>query len=184
MSSLISVCLRVFALSLFRESASSGHCLEYYSTPDRGSDYWDERVCLSVLFVCPRAYLWNYCTRLYTSDLHQTLVPYSCISGFTHDVVFAHKRRLTYKRSACAAFGLAIPVTGQRTRVPTSRALKVTPQVAAPGAESACLSLCLVCLSVREHTSISGTTVHVRSSPNFGSVLLYFRFYRWCRLCT
>ena len=39
----------------------------YYSAPDRGAEYCDERVCLSVcVFVCPRSYLWNY-----TSDLHQ-----------------------------------------------------------------------------------------------------------------
>ena len=35
-----------------------------YSAPDRGAEYYDERVCLSV-FVCPRSYLRNY-----TSDIH------------------------------------------------------------------------------------------------------------------
>jgi len=36
--------------------------------PDRGAEYCDDRVCLSVsLLACPRAYLQNY-----TSDLHQT----------------------------------------------------------------------------------------------------------------
>jgi len=83
------------------------HCL---ITPDSGAKYCDDRVCLSVcLHVCPcvspRAYLWNY-----TSDLRQMLCPCYvhvrglvllwqhsdtlCISGFTDDVIFAHKPRL------------------------------------------------------------------------------------------
>jgi len=37
-----------------------------YSTPDRGAEYCDERVCV---FVCPRSYLHNY-----MSDLHQIFV--------------------------------------------------------------------------------------------------------------
>jgi len=47
-----------------------------YCAPDRGAEYCDERVCLSVsvcvcvcVIVCPRSYLRNY-----TSDLHQIFV--------------------------------------------------------------------------------------------------------------
>jgi len=64
-----------------------------------------------------------------------------------NDVIFAHKPRLLgvaaqLKRSAHAALGLAIncavlPTAGQRTHGTTFRALRVTSQVATPGAESA-----------------------------------------------
>jgi len=79
-----------------------------------------------------------------------------CTSGFMDDVIFAHKPRLLdvasqRKSSAHAALGLAIncvcaviPVAVQRTHGTTFRALKVTPQVATPGAESAVYD-CLVC---------------------------------------
>jgi len=82
-------------------------------------------VCLwSVcVFVCPRSYRGNY-----TSDLRQFFVHVTygrgsvllwrrsdvlCTSGFTDDVIFAHKPRLLdvaaqLKRSAHAALGLAI----------------------------------------------------------------------------
>jgi len=50
----------------------------YYSAPDRGAEYCDERVCLSdclsmcvCVFACPLSYLRNY-----TSDLHQSF--YAC----------------------------------------------------------------------------------------------------------
>ena len=82
-----------------------------------------------------------------------------CTSGFKDDVIFAHKPRLLdvavqLKRIAHAALGLAIklmceliPVAGQRTHVSTFRALKVTPQAATPGAESALYD----CLVIRPH---------------------------------
>ena len=67
--------------------------------------------------------------------------------------MFSHKQRLLdvaaqLKRSAHAALGLAIvfaviPVAGQRTHGTTFLALKVTSQVATPGAESAVYD-CLV----------------------------------------
>ena len=72
-----------------------------------------------------------------------------CTSGFTDDVMFAHKPiklldvAAQLKRSAHAALGLTIncarviPVAGQRTHGTTFRALKVTSHVATPGAESA-----------------------------------------------
>ena len=76
-----------------------------------------------------------------------------CTSGFVDDDIFAHKPRLLdvaaqLQRSAHAALGLAIncaviPVAGQRTHGTTFRALKVTSQVATPGAESAVCD-CLV----------------------------------------
>jgi len=73
--------------------------------------------------------------------------------SFMDDVIFAHKPRLLdiaaqLKRSAHAALGLAIncaviPAAGQWTHGTTFQALKVTFQVAAPGAESAIYD-CLV----------------------------------------
>jgi len=102
--------------------------LPYYSAPDRGAEYCDERVCLSVsvcvcVFVCPRS-----CLRNYTPRLHQIfmLVTYGrdsvfpwrrtdtlFTSGFLDDVIFAHKPRLLdvaaqLERSAHAALGLVI----------------------------------------------------------------------------
>ena len=92
--------------------------------PNRGAEYCDERVCLSVsVFVSPRSYLRNYAT-----DLHQVFVQVTYgrgsvlirwrsdtlrISGFMDDVIFAHKPRLLdvaaqLKRSAHAALGLTI----------------------------------------------------------------------------
>jgi len=79
-------------------------------------------VCVCVSF-CLRSYLRNY-----TSNLHQFFVQVTCgrasvllwrrsdtlcTSGFTDDVIFAHKSRLLdvaarLKRSAQAALGLAI----------------------------------------------------------------------------
>jgi len=48
---------------------ASMFCSFHYSAPEWGTEYCDERVCLSVsVFVCPRSYLRNY-----TSDLHQFL---------------------------------------------------------------------------------------------------------------
>ena len=82
--------------------------LYYYSAPDRGAEYCEVRVCLSVylcVFVCPRSYLRNY-----TSDLHQIFVHvayrsgsvlwwrsdtlYRPTSGFIDDVIFTRKPRL------------------------------------------------------------------------------------------
>jgi len=71
-----------------------------------------------------------------------------CTSGFMDDVIFAYKPRLLdvaaqLKRSAHAALDLAInsavviPIAGQRTHGTTFWTLKVTFQVATPGAESA-----------------------------------------------
>jgi len=50
---------------------------DIYSAPDRGAEYCDERVCLSLcVFVCPRSYLQNY-----TSDLRKILVHVTCGRG-------------------------------------------------------------------------------------------------------
>jgi len=93
--------------------------------PDRGAEYCDERVCLSVcLCVClsVRDHIFG------TSDLRQIFVHVTCgpasvilwrrndtlcTSGFMDDVMFSHKPRLLdvaaqLKRSAHAALGLAI----------------------------------------------------------------------------
>jgi len=80
-------------------------------------------VCLCVcVFVCPRSYLRNYTFDVY----HLYLVTYGrgsvllwrysdtlCASGYTDDVIFAHKPRLLdvaaqLNRHAHAALGLAI----------------------------------------------------------------------------
>jgi len=99
-----------------------------YSAPDKGAEYCDERVCLSVclsvcVFVCPRSYRQNYTSNLHHFFAHATYGRGSvllwrcsdtlCTSGFMNDVIFAHKPRLLgvaaqLKRSAHAALGLAI----------------------------------------------------------------------------
>ena len=86
----------------------------FYSAPDSGAEYCDERVCLCMC-VC----LWNY-----ISDAHQTSVHVTygrgsvlqwrhsdmlCPSSFMDDVMFAHKPRMLHvatqlKRSAHAAW--------------------------------------------------------------------------------
>ena len=77
-----------------------------------------------------------------------------CTSGFMDDVIFAHKPRLLdvavqLKRSAHAALGVAINraqyyhLQAKGTHGTTDRELKVTSQVATPGAESAVYD-CLV----------------------------------------
>jgi len=69
-----------------------------------------------------------------------------CTSGFIDGVIFAHKPRLldvAALRFCTRSLGLGykpsavILVAGQRTHGTTFRALKVTSQVATPGAESA-----------------------------------------------
>jgi len=82
----------------------------YYSAPDRGAEYCDERVCLSVCLsvcvcICPRSCRWNY-----TSYLHQFLcmLPMAVarsssggvviryvFPGFMDDVIFAHNGPIT-----------------------------------------------------------------------------------------
>ena len=94
----------------------------FYSAPDGGAEYCDERVCVSVC-VCPRSYLQNYTSELYEFFVHVTYGRGSvlfwhrsdklCTSGFLDDVMSAHKSRLLdvaaqLKRSAHAALGLAI----------------------------------------------------------------------------
>jgi len=64
----VSVCLSVRD-HMYGKYTSDLH--QFYPAPNRGAEYCDERVCLSVsvcLFVCPRSYLRNY-----TSDLRQFL---------------------------------------------------------------------------------------------------------------
>ena len=163
-----------------------------YSTPDKGAEYCDERVCLPVcVFVCPRSYLRNY-----TSDLHQIFCAcylwpvlswrrsdILCTSGFIDDVMLAHKPRLLsvatqLKCSAHAALGLAINCAGQRTHRTAFRALIVTFQVAAPGVKSA-VSDCLVG-DCRKCTTCCSS----RGSAAFRSACLrsclFFRSYDQC----
>jgi len=98
----------------------------YYSTADRGAEYCNERVCLSVYAcVCLSAII--------SSELHDRSSPdffvlvthvsgsvplrrrsdMLCTSGFMDDVIFAHKPKLLdvaaqLRRSAYAALGLAM----------------------------------------------------------------------------
>ena len=82
---------------------NSLNCVLLVYAPDRGAEYCDERVCLSVC-VCPRSHLRNY-----TSDLHQIIVCVTydrgsvllwrrsnalCTSGFMDDIIFALKSRM------------------------------------------------------------------------------------------
>jgi len=116
-------------------------------------------------FVCPRSYLRNY-----TSDLHQYFVRVTYdrgsvlfwrrshtlrTSGFTDDIIFAHKLRLldvAAQLKRTSSLGLVykvravISVAGQRTHRTAFGALKVTSQVATPGAESAVYD-CMVLLA-------------------------------------
>jgi len=137
----------------------------YYSAADKGAEleYCNEGVCLCV---CQRSYRQNY-----TSDLRQFFLsmspmavarsspggvdhPALCTSGFVDDVIFAHKpiarRRRPAEAQCTRSLGpgyklcAVIPAAGQRTHETTFRALKVTSQVATPGAESAvynCLAI-------------------------------------------
>jgi len=83
----------------------SNTLLYFYSAPDRGAEYCDQRVCLSVcVFVCPRSYLRKYAPDLHQIFMHVTYGRGSVllwwhidklpISGFVDDVIFAHKLRL------------------------------------------------------------------------------------------
>jgi len=95
----------------------------YYSTPDRGVEYCEERVCLCVR-VCQ--------STIISSDLHVQSLPVSvhvtygrgsvllwrrndmlCTSGFMDNIIFAQKPRLLdvaaqLKCSAHVALGLAV----------------------------------------------------------------------------
>jgi len=97
-----------------------------YSALDRGAEYCDEHVCLSVcvcMFACPRSYLQNYKFHLHQIFCACYLWPWFgflwwhsdtlCTSGFMDDVIFAHKPRLLdvtaqLKCSAHAALGLVM----------------------------------------------------------------------------
>jgi len=116
-------------------------------------------------FVCPRSYLRNY-----TSDLHQYFVRVTYdrgsvlfwrrshtlrTSGFTDDIIFAHKLRLldvAAQLKRTRSLGLVykvravISVAGLGTHRTAFGALKVTSQVATPGAESAVYD-CMVLLA-------------------------------------
>ena len=137
-------------------------------------------VCLSV---CPRSYL-----RKYTSDLHQFFVHVTngrgsvllwrrsdtlCTSGFTDDVIFAHKPRLldVAAQQCTRSLGLGykrcaiIPVAGQRTHGTTFRTLKVASQWATPGAESAFYDCLVVDLAVPVITRSHGSCL-LYTSPS------------------
>jgi len=98
---------------------------DFYSAPDRGAEYCNERVCLAVcVFVCRRSYLLNYIRSTFTKVFVHVMYGRGlvlgwrrndvlCTSGFVDDIIFAHKPWLLnvvtqLKRSAHAALGLAI----------------------------------------------------------------------------
>jgi len=81
--------VQAFACPVYTVYWDDGNC---YSAPDRGAEYCDDRVCLSVclsVFVCLRSYLRNC-----TSDLNQCLcvlpmtVARSCSGGVVIRYVF------------------------------------------------------------------------------------------------
>ena len=95
----------------------------FYSVPNSGAEYCDERVCLCVcVFVCPR----SVCSELHVRSSPNFFAHITCgrgsvllwrrsdtlrTSGFMDDVIFAQKPRLLdvaaqLKRSAHAALGL------------------------------------------------------------------------------
>ena len=97
-----------------------------YSALDRGAEYCDERVCLSVclsvcvVFACSQSYLWIFTNKFFVyashargSVLQKRRNDTLCTSGFMDDVILAHKPRVLdvaaqLKHSASAALGLAI----------------------------------------------------------------------------
>ena len=101
-------------------------CDSYYSAPDRGAEYCDERVRLCVCVRLSARYHISGDTRpIFTNFfvrvtygrgsvvLWRRCSDTLCTSGFTDDVIFARKPRLLdvaaqLKRSAHAALGLAI----------------------------------------------------------------------------
>jgi len=95
--------------------------------PDRGAEYCDERVCLSVclcLCLSVRDYIFGTTRPIFTKFILLDIYDRNsilfwrrsdtlCTSGFTYDVIFAHKPRLLdvaaqLRRSSHAALGLAI----------------------------------------------------------------------------
>jgi len=102
-----------------------GNGCGYYSAPNRGAEYCDERVCLCVC-VClsVRDHIFGPTRPIFTKlFMHVTYDRGSvllwrrsvtlCTSGFMDNIIFAHKPRLLdvsaqLKRSAHAALGLAI----------------------------------------------------------------------------
>jgi len=108
----------------------------YYSAPDRGAEYCDERVCARVcvrvcvsvclsvgdhIFGTTRPIFTNFFAHLTYrcgSVLFRRRSDTLCTSGFMDDAIFAHKPRLLdvaahVKRSAHAALGLAINTDGR-----------------------------------------------------------------------
>jgi len=137
----------------------SQYCTSCYSAPVRGAEYCDERVCLSVsVCLSVRDHIFGTTRPIFANCfVHVSYGRGSvflwrrsdtlCASGFINDVIFAHRPRLLevaalLNEAQCTrSLGLGcklcavIPVAGQRTHGTTFRALKVTSQVATPGAE-------------------------------------------------
>jgi len=97
----------------------------YSSAADRGVEYCDERVCLTMcvclsvrdhIFGTTHVIFDNYfvhVTHARGSVILWRRIDTLCTSGFTDDVIFAHKPRMLdvadqLKRGAHAALGLAI----------------------------------------------------------------------------
>ena len=146
-------------------SAQQSHALRSVVTPTgERSIVMGVFVCVCAFF-CPRSYLQNY-----MDDLHQIFVHVFVHVIYGHCSVLLWRRyvlpvlsmtsyllksqgcwgrRRPAKAQCTRSFGLGyklcaiIPVAGQRTHLTTFRALKVTSQVAATGAESA-VYVCLV----------------------------------------
>ena len=131
-----------------------------HSAPDRGAEYCDERVCLS-LPVClsVRDHIFETTRPIFTKFLTRVTYGHGSVllwqrsdmlrtSGFMDDVIFAHRPRqldvaAQAKTQCTRSLGLGYKLcavirdTGQRTHGTTFRSLKVSSQVATAEAESA-----------------------------------------------
>jgi len=135
-----------------------------YSATDWWVEYCDDRVCLSVCLSASRSlelHIWSSPIFVHVTYGRGSVLLWwrsdtLRIYGFTDGVVFARKPRLldvtpNWAKGCMRSLGLGykrcavIPVASKGTCRPTFRALNITFQVVAPGAESAVYD-CLVSL--------------------------------------
>ena len=120
----------------------------YYSAPDRGAEYCNERVRLCL---CS-----SVCDHIFGTTRPIFARFFSCALHVCSQARVAWRRRpAEAQRTSSLGLGYklcaVIPVAGQRTRRTTFRALKVTSQVATPGARSL-RSMTVLLLQTDRHT--------------------------------